>query len=71
MCRQACGSPKAASGMNYHDDQGNPIVNTDRFPDFNKMTDHAHSLNLTSGWYGELPRRRPCVVVTCHFRDRL
>jgi len=50
---QACGDPKAkAAGNNYHDIDGNPIVNLDRFPDFNKMTDHAHSLNLTSGWYG-------------------
>jgi alpha-galactosidase len=49
---QACGSKDAAPGMKYHDVQGNPIVNLDLFPDFNKMTAHAHSLNLTSGWYG-------------------
>lgn len=49
---QACGSPDAAPGMKYHDKAGNPIVNLDRFPDFNAMTDHAHKLNLTSGWYG-------------------
>eukprot|EP00051_Salpingoeca_urceolata_P028432 m.486848 g.486848 ORF g.486848 m.486848 type:complete len:439 (+) comp24640_c0_seq1:103-1419(+) len=49
---QKCGSPDAAPGMHYHDKDGNPIVNHDRFPDFNAMTSHAHSLGLTSGWYG-------------------
>lgn len=49
---QMCGSKDAAPGMHYHDVNGNPIVNTKVFPDFNKMTDHAHSLGLTSGWYG-------------------
>ena len=46
---QKCGS-YGTEGLTYHDDAGNPIVNTDRFPDFNKMTDHAHGLGLTSGW---------------------
>jgi alpha-galactosidase len=49
---QACGSPQAAPGMKYHDAQGNPIVNLNRFPDFKAMTSYAHSMNLTSGWYG-------------------
>mmetsp|Transcript_20832 Transcript_20832/g.41271 ORF Transcript_20832/g.41271 Transcript_20832/m.41271 type:complete len:429 (+) Transcript_20832:36-1322(+) len=49
---QSCNDPKAAPGMHYHDAEGNPIVNTQRFPDFKAMTDHAHSLKLTSGWYG-------------------
>jgi alpha-galactosidase len=49
---QACGSPKAAPGMHYHDVNGAPIVNLERFPDFKAMTSHAHSLKLTSGWYG-------------------
>lgn len=49
---QACDSPKAAPGMHYHDIDGNPIVNTDRFPSFKNMTDYAHKLGLTSGWYG-------------------
>merc|ERR1719235_382013 len=39
-------------GNHYHDDDGNPIINYDRFPDMKKMTDHAHSLGLTAGWYG-------------------
>merc|ERR1712232_266573 len=44
---------KAGTGVNhYHDSDGNPIVNTDVFPDMKAMTDHAHSLGLTAGWYG-------------------
>lgn len=49
---QACGSPDAAPGMHYHDIDGKPLVNYQRFPDFKKMTDYAHNLKLTSGWYG-------------------
>jgi alpha-galactosidase len=48
---QKCGH-YGADGLTYHDEDGNPIINTDRFSDFNKMTDHAHSLGLTAGWYG-------------------
>merc|ERR1719197_1051799 len=33
---------KAGTGGNhYHDSDGNPIVNLDRFPDMKSMTDHA------------------------------
>jgi alpha-galactosidase len=46
---QACGQ---GSGTNFHDANGNPIVNTQLFPDMKSMTDHAHSLGLTAGWYG-------------------
>jgi len=42
----------AAPGMHYHDKDGNPIVNLDLFPDLGAMVDHAHSLKLTAGWYG-------------------
>lgn len=48
---QACGSPRAAEGMHYHDAEGNPIVNSDRFPSMENMTEHAKSLGLTAGWY--------------------
>ena len=54
---QECDSPDAAPGMHYHDDKGNPIVNTTRFPDLKAMTDFAHRLNLTAGWYGESMQR--------------
>ena len=49
---QSCKDPRAADGMNYHDSDGNPIINLNRFPDMKKMTDYAHSLGLSSGWYG-------------------
>ena len=48
---QLCGN-YGSNNYTYHDDNGNPIVNTTRFPSFNKMTDYAHSLGLTAGWYG-------------------
>ena len=48
---QKCGS-YGADKLTYHDEAGNPIVNTERFPSFPNMTAHAHSLGLTSGWYG-------------------
>jgi hypothetical protein len=31
---------------------GAPVVNEDRFPSLKGMTDYAHSLGLTAGWYG-------------------
>ena len=49
---QDCGSKLAAPGMNYHDAQGNPLINLKVFPDLGAMAAHAHSLKLTSGWYG-------------------
>lgn len=49
---QACNSPKAAPKMHYHDANGVPLVNYDRFPSFKNMTALAHSLGITSGWYG-------------------
>jgi len=48
---QDCHSTEAASGMHYHDEQGRPLVNQQRFPSLSDMTALAHSLNLTAGWY--------------------
>ena len=36
----------------YHDEDGRPIVNEDLFPDMKAMTDYAHSIGLTAGFYG-------------------
>mmetsp|Transcript_62276 Transcript_62276/g.131662 ORF Transcript_62276/g.131662 Transcript_62276/m.131662 type:complete len:436 (+) Transcript_62276:88-1395(+) len=47
---QACG--KGEDGYQYHDHLGQPIVNLDRFPNMKNMTDYAHGLGLTAGWYG-------------------
>jgi len=49
---QACKSPHAAEGMNYHNATGYPIVNTSTFPSLKDMVDYAHSLNLTAAFYG-------------------
>lgn len=36
----------------YHDNDGNPMVRKDRFPNMTNLTATAHSLGLTMGWYG-------------------
>ena len=67
---QACGSPDAAPGMHYHDKDGNPIVNKEVFPDLKAMVDHAHSLKLTSGWYGNnCDCKDHCSDVECFAGD--
>jgi hypothetical protein len=48
---QACGS-YGPNGDTYHDVNGDPVINTSSFPDFKAMTDYAHSLGETAGWYG-------------------
>ena len=48
---QKCGK-YGTEGLTYHQDDGSPVVNHDRFPNFKDMTDKAHSLGLKSGWYG-------------------
>jgi len=45
---QACGAGAFGS---FHDEAGNPIINTDRFPNMKGMTDHGHRLGLRVGWY--------------------
>ena len=47
---QACGS-YGPNGYSFHDTNGRPVVNQQRFPDFMAMTNYAHSLGLTAGWY--------------------
>lgn len=46
---QACG--KGEDGYQYHDSQGRPVINTERFPNMTAMTAKAHGLGLTAGWY--------------------
>jgi len=48
---QQCGS-YGSENYKYHQEDGTPVVNTDKFPNMKKMTDKAHSLGLTAGWYG-------------------
>lgn len=54
-----------SGGNHYHDSHGNPVVNKDRFPDMKAMTDKAHKLGLTAGWYGN-----NCICGDQHSGDR-
>lgn len=45
---QLCGS-YGPNKYTYHDESGQPIVDTNVFPDFKEMTSYAHSLGLTAG----------------------
>merc|ERR1711939_932433 len=35
-----------------HDNSGVAMINQSKFPNFKSMTDYAHSIALTAGWYG-------------------
>lgn len=48
---QLCGR-YGPNNYTFHDANGRPVVNKERFPDFIAMTTYAHSKNLTAGWYG-------------------
>jgi len=48
---QKCGK-YGKENYTYHDDDGKPVLNFDRFPSMKNMTDKAHGLGLTAGWYG-------------------
>ena len=45
---QQCGK-YGTEGYTYHDEDGMPVISTDRFPSLKNMTSYAHSLGLTSG----------------------
>ena len=44
---QACGTGVNGS---FHDAEGNPLVDTKKFPSMKNMTDYGHSLGLKIGW---------------------
>jgi alpha-galactosidase len=46
---QACGTGLQDT---YHDNDGNPLINTTLFPDFSKLVQYAHSKDMKLGWYG-------------------
>lgn len=48
---QECGS-YGDEGYTYHAASGDPVVNENRFPSLGAMTEFAHGLGLTAGWYG-------------------
>jgi len=45
---QECG---AGVNGSFHDKDGNPIINKDRFPDMKAMNDYAHTKGAQTGWY--------------------
>jgi len=47
---QKCGK-YGPNNSTYHNEDGSPVVNS-KFPDMKKMSALAHSLGITSGWYG-------------------
>ena len=48
---QQCGS-YGPQNWTYHDANGNPVVNTARFPNMSALPATAHALGLTAGFYG-------------------
>lgn len=48
---QLCGS-YGPNNYTYHLEDGTPVVDLARFPSLSGMCAHAHSLNLTCGFYG-------------------
>lgn len=46
---QECGS-YGPNKYTFHSEEGRPIVNPVRFPDFQAMTNFAHENGLTAGW---------------------
>lgn len=51
-------------GNTFHNGDGTPIVRSDTFPDLKSMTDYAHKLGLTAGWYGN-----NCICSEAHTSD--
>lgn len=45
---QACGQGAFGS---FHDAEGNPLINTDLFPNLKGMVDYGHKLGMRVGWY--------------------
>ena len=45
---QAC---NAGALGGFHDEKGNPLVNTKTFPNMTAMTDYGHKIGLRVGWY--------------------
>ncbi len=66
---QNCGA-YGPHNYTYHDALGNPQVDTTRFPNLGAMVAHAHSLNLTAGFYSNNCRCADhCTDVLCFAAD--
>lgn len=68
-CWQKCGS-YGPNNYTYHDENGAPVVDLDKFPDMKGMVDHAHSLNLTAGFYSNnCACADHCTDINCFTQD--
>jgi len=53
----------AGDKYSYHDNSGRPLVNLERFPNLTALTEHAHLLGLTAGWYANNCACREVTVI--------
>jgi hypothetical protein len=61
---QLCGK-YGPNEYTYHDEKGKPVIDTALFPDFNGLTDYAHSLGLTAGYVCLSLLSYSSVMLTC------
>ena len=50
-CWQDCLAPGALNGS-YHNAHGEPLVDTNRFPDLRALSDYGAARGISLGWYG-------------------
>ena len=68
-CWQKCGH-YGPNNYTYHDANGAPVVDTDKFPDMGAMVQHAHSLGLTAGFYSNnCACSDHCTDISCFAED--
>ena len=46
-----CSGAKPNDGQRQHDEDGFPMVNTDKFPDLKWLVDYGHAQGVLMGWY--------------------
>ena len=46
-----CSGRDPDHGLRQHDEEGFPMINTDRFPDFKQLVEYGHARNVKMGWY--------------------
>ena len=46
-----CSGSDPNNGLRQHDEDGFPMVNTDKFPDLKWLVDYGHKRGLKMGWY--------------------
>merc|ERR1719300_1656307 len=46
-----CSGSDPNHGLRQHDQEGYPMINTDKFPDMKALVDYGHSKGVKMGWY--------------------